>query len=211
MIKRPTWILLVILALVVVVYFIVKNRSSTTSSQSTPTALGNNFLVTQADGTLLVLRITGTQNHIFQMQRDTSGTWVVTQPTSGPADQSLAGAAETQVGALRIVTTLDSQLNLADAGLDSPPYTIELTFSSGLKHVIQVGTLTPTSSGYYVRFDAGNLYVVSQAGIDALLNLLTAPPFPATVTPLPTIQETNTPTLELVTPVSTLEVATPTP
>lgn len=211
MIKRPTWILLVILALVVVAYFIVKNRGSITSSQPTPTAQGNNFLVTQADGTLQVLRITGTQNHIFQMQRDTGGAWVVIQPTSGTADQSLAAAAETQVGALRIVATLDKQLNLADAGLDSPSYTIELTFSGGLKHIIQVGTLTPTSSGYYVRFDAGNLYVVSQAGIDALLNLLTAPPFPATVTPLPTVQETATPTLELVTPVPTLEMATPTP
>jgi hypothetical protein len=95
--------------------------------------------------------------------------------------------------------------------LDFPAYTIELTFASGLKHVIQVGTLTPTNSGYYVRNDAGNLYVVSQSGIDALLNLLIAPPFPATATPLPTIEERTIPTLDVVTPTSTLEVATPTP
>jgi hypothetical protein len=208
MIKRTTWILLVILALVIVAYFMVKSRSSATSSEVTPTALGNSFLVTQADGTLQVLRISDKQNHLFQMQRDSSGTWVVTLPTPGAADQSLAGAAETQVGALRIVTTLDNSLNLGDAGLDSPSDTIELTFVSGLKHVIQVGTLTPTNSGYYVRFDAGNLYVVSQSGIDALLNLLTAPPFPATEAPAPTIQETATPTFE-VTP--TLVVASPTP
>jgi hypothetical protein len=211
MIKRPTWILLVILALVVIVYFVVKNHGSTASTQSTPTALGNNFLVTQADGTLQVLRIADAQNQVFQMQRDTSGIWVVTLPKTGTADQALAGAAETQVGALRIVTTLENQLNLGDAGLETPAYTIELTFVSGTKHVIQVGTLTPTSSGYYVRYDAGNLYVVSQSGIDALLKLLTAPPFPATPTPLPSTPETITPTLEGSTPTPTLEIVTPTP
>jgi hypothetical protein len=136
---------------------------------------------------------------------------VVTLPKTGTADQALAGAAETQVGALRIVTTLENQLNLGDAGLETPAYTIELTFVSGTKHVIQVGTLTPTSSGYYVRYDAGNLYVVSQSGIDALLKLLTAPPFPATPTPLPSTPETITPTLEGSTPTPTLEIVTPTP
>ena len=202
MIKRPTWILLVILALVVVAYFVIKNRSSATSTEPTPTAPGINFLVTQADGTLQSLRIYDNQNHNVQMQRDTSGTWIITLPTPGAADQALAAAAETQVGALRIVTTLDSQLNLADAGLDSPAYTVELTFASGIQHVIQVGTLTPTNSGYYVRYDAGNLYVISQPGIAALLNLLTAPPFAATETPVPTIEGTAT---------SSLEAATPTP
>jgi hypothetical protein len=211
MIKRSTWILLIILALVLVVYFVMKNQTSTTDASTTPTAGVNTFLITPSDGTLQVLRITDAQDHIFQMQRDTSGTWVVTLPSPGTADLALAGAAETQVGALRIVTTLDSSLNLADAGLSTPVDTIELTFVNNLKHVIQVGNLTPTGSGYYVRFDAGNLFVVSQAGIDALLKLLTAPPFPATETPVATNQETVTPTLVPITPTPSLVASTPTP
>jgi hypothetical protein len=211
MIKRPTWILLVILALVIGAYFVIKNRPSATSTEATPTALGNNFLVTPADGTLQILHISDTQNRVVQMQRDASGTWIVTLPTLGDADQSLAGAAETQVGALRIVTTLENSLNLADAGLDTPAYTLELTFASGVQHVIQVGTLTPTTSGYYVRYDAGNLYVVSQSGIDALLNLLTAPPYPATETPIPTTEETATSTPEAATSTHEAVTSTPTP
>jgi hypothetical protein len=195
MIKRPTWILLFILALVLVAYFVIKNHPSTTSTEPTPTTLGNSFLITQADGTLQRLHISDNQNHIFQMQRDTSGMWIVIFPTPGAADQSLAGAAETQLGALRIITILDNQLNLLDAGLEIPAYTIELTFVSGLKHVFQVGTLTPTKSGYYVRNDTGNLYVVSNSGIDALLNLLTTPPFASTETPVPIIDNTATPTV----------------
>jgi hypothetical protein len=211
MIKRSTWILLVILALVVVVYFVLKNRATSTSALATPTSQGSNFLITPADGTLQVIRITDTQDNVFQMQRDSSGSWGITLPTRGTADQSLAGAAETQVGALRIVTTLDISLNLSDAGLSTPSDTIELTFEDGLKHTIQVGSLTPTGSGYYVNFDTGKLYVVSQAGIDALLKLLVSPPFPPTQTPVPTPQETTTLTATPVAPVPSLETMTPTP
>jgi hypothetical protein len=200
MIKRPTWILLAILALVIVAYFLIKSRSSAISTDPTPTGLGNNYLITQADGSLQRIRIYDKQNRIVQIQLDTSGAWIVTLPTPGIADQSLAEAAATQVGAMHIVTTLDNQLNIVDAGLDSPAYTIELTFASELTHVIQIGTLTPTNSGYYVLFDTSNFYVVSQAGIDTLLNLLTAPPFPSTATPISTIEDGTTPTGELATP-----------
>ncbi len=199
MIKRPTWILLIILGVVLVAYIVIKNRIPATTTTATPTALGDNFLVTAADGTLQSLRISDYNNNVVEMKRDSSGTWVVTLPTPAPADQALAGAAETQVGALRIVTTLDSQLSLTDAGLDTPAYTINLTFTSGLTHVIEVGNLTPSNSGYYVRYDSGNLYVISQAGIDALLNLLKAPPYVPTATTTPTFEDTATPTLEVVT------------
>ncbi len=63
-----------------------------------------------------------------------------------------------------------------------------MTFVSGVSHKIEVGNLTPTSSGYYVRFDGGKIYVIEQSGIDALLNLLTTPPFPATATPSPDLR-----------------------
>jgi hypothetical protein len=209
MIKRSTWILLVILVLVVVAYFVVTNHTSTSSTQGTPTELVNNYLFSATDGTPLSIRISDQQNHVVKIQRDTSGMWTVIQPSFGTADQSLTGAAETQIGALRIVTTLDNQINLADAGLDIPAYIIELTFNIGTKHLLQVGTLTPTNSGYYVQDDEGKIYVISKAGIDSLLNLLTSPPFAATETLVPTIELTPTPVGKLSTP--TLELVTPTP
>ena len=199
MIKRSTWILLVILALVVGAYFVIKAKISGASTESIPTALGDNFLLTQADGRLLSIRISDKHGKVVQMQRDTSGTWIVTLPTTGAADQSLAEAAETQVDALRIVTTLNNQLNLVEAGLVSPAFSIELIFSNALKHTIQVGPMTPTNSGYYIRFDSQNVYVVSQAGIDALLNLLTSPPFAATQTAMPPSDATVIPTFEVAT------------
>ena len=201
MVKRPTWLLLMALALVVVAYFVIMNHPINTS-QATPTAPATAFLVTQADGVLQSLHIYDNKGNGIQMQRDPSKTWVITAPTSGVADQGLAGAAEAQVGALRIVTILETPPVPSAMGLENPPYTMEMGFISGASHRIEIGNVTPTGSGYYIRYDGGTIYVIGQSGIDALLKLVKAPPFPATVTPVATIPSTNT---------SITEIASPTP
>jgi hypothetical protein len=199
MIKRPTWILLVILVLAVGAYFFIENRPSKINA-STPTATAGSFLITQAQGVLQSLHIVDNKGDTFQMQRDLSKAWVVTAPSSGPADQGLAGAAETQVGALSIVTTLNTPPTLSDIGLAVPADTIDLVFVNGTSHTLEIGNLTPTSSGYYVRFDGGKIYVIEKSGIDSLLNLLTNPPFPPTPTSPPTPETTGTPTSGISTP-----------
>jgi hypothetical protein len=135
------------------------------------------------------------------MQRDLSKTWVITAPTSGVADQGLAGAAESQVGALSIIASLATPPSQGEVGLDHPVYIIDLGFVSGASHKIEVGSLTPTSSGYYVRFDGGKIFIISQSGIDALSNLLKAPPYPPTATPVATPESTSTLPLEIATPI----------
>jgi hypothetical protein len=193
MVKRPTWILLATLALVVAAYFLIKNQPSK-STTLTPTATGANYLITQAYGVLQSLQISDSKGNHFQMQRDLSKSWVITEPTSGAADQGLAGAAETQISALSIVTTLSSPPALNTIGLAIPACTIDLRFINGTSHKIEVGNLTPTASGYYVRFDNGKIFVIAQSGIDSVLNLLTSPPFPATATPVATSDTSSTPT-----------------
>jgi hypothetical protein len=193
MIKRSTWILLVILALVVGAYFLIKNQPAK-GKTLTPTATGSSFLITQAQGVLQSLSISDNKGNKFQMQRDLSKSWVITAPSSGVADQGLASAAETQVGALSILTQLQTPPDLSVVGLAGPAYTMQLGFVNGSSHKIDVGIISPTGSGYYVRFDGGKIYVIEKSGIDAILNLLTSPPFPATATPVPTPETAITPT-----------------
>lgn len=193
MIKRSTWIILIILALVVGGYFVVQKHPFTTN-QASPTPTPTSYLITQADGVLQSLQITDASGNTVKIQQDLSKNWVVTAPTQAVADQGLAGAAETQVGALRVVAILDTPPAPNAIGLDTPAYTMNLEFSGGVSHKIEVGDLTPTSSGYYVRLDGAKVYVVSQSGIDALTKLVTAPPYPATPTPIPTPEITSTPT-----------------
>jgi len=188
MIKRSTWIVLAVLVLAVGAYFGIKN-SPKKAGAATPTSQGNTYLITPADGTLQSIQITDDKGNQFRMQRDLSKKWVITAPHNGEADAGPAGAAETQVGALRIVTTLDTPPDPGATGLAAPVDTISLAFDSGKQHKIEVGGSTPTKSGYYVRFDGSRVYVISQDGIDSLLKLLTSPPYP----PTPTPEVTDTP------------------
>jgi hypothetical protein len=191
MIKRTTWVMLALLALVVGAYFGIKSLSSK-GIPLTATPTGYIFLITGSDGVLQSLRISDNKGGTFQMQRDMSMTWVITAPMTGAADQGLSGAAETQVGALRIVTVLDAHPELSDLGLDIPAHTMEIGFLSGAGHKIEIGNKSPTNSGYYVRFDGEKIYIIEQSGIDALLNLLTGPPYIATDTPSPPTEPTST-------------------
>jgi hypothetical protein len=201
MVRRPAWILLVILALVVGVYFFVKSQALK-GNQDTPTPTSNIYLITQADGALQSLHIYDNKGSNFQMQRDLSKTWVITSPKSGVADQGLAGAAEAQIGALRVVTILENPPDASTIGLDDPVDTMDLGFVNDTRHIIEVGNITPTNSGYYIRFDKGNTYIIEQSGIDALLTLLASPPYPATETPSPVVESPSTSTTVLATPTS---------
>ena len=205
MIKRSTWSMLVLFGLVIAGYFFFRYRISTSLAVPTTTEISYSYLITPADGTLINLRIYDNNYHTTQMQRDSSGIWQLSQPKSAAADQSLAGAAETQVGALKILSAINTQPNIKDIGLDFPSYTLKLVFSNGKQHILEVGTSTPTGSGYYVRFDGGNIYVLSKDGIDALVNLVSSPPYPATDTPVPTLEATvvYTPAISTTVPVTT--------
>jgi hypothetical protein len=201
MVRRPTWILLVILALVVGAYTLMKSQSSI-GNKETPSQISTIYLITQADGVLQKLRIVDNKGNNFQMQRDLSKTWVITSPKSGVADQGLAGAAEAQVAALRVVTILENPPDASTIGLGDPADTMDLEFINGTKHTIEVGYITPTNSGYYIRFDKSNIYIIEQSGIAALLTLLASPPYPPTETPSPTVESTSTPTTVWETPTS---------
>jgi hypothetical protein len=199
MIKRSTWSVLIIFMFLIAAYFWIRHTSSNDSANSTSTPSIDKFLITEADGTLQSIRITDDHFNSVAVQRDPNGTWMVTLPEPRVADLSTMGATETQVGALRIVAKLDDQLNLKEAGLEYQIYSIELSFTNGIEHSVQIGTKTPTNSGYYVRFDNESLYVISQSGIDSLLNLLNAPPYSGTATPSPTEFNAMIPTLDAMT------------
>jgi len=193
MVKRPTWILLIVLALVSATYFYLKERPLKATAP-TPTAIKPSFLITKDNGALTKIHILDAQGNSLQMGRDASGNWAITQPELAAANQSQAEAAETQFFALSVLTTLETSPALDVIGLNPPAYTITLGFfdaqrlPGNTQKVLEIGSLTPTGSGYYVSLE-GKIYVISQSSINAVLGLLMNPPYAAT----PTIPATETP------------------
>ncbi len=206
MIKRSTWILLACLVLVLGVYLVLKYRPASSATTATPTATASSLLLDVSKDKIQSIRVTGKQNQTTLVERGADGLWKVTLPAAGTADQASAEALETQVGALNIVTRLQTAPELSAMGLDAPAETIRLAFVSGAVHTLQVGNLTPTGSGYYVRYDDSTICVISQYDLDPLIHILQNPPYPATATPTDTLEPSATPTLPTSTP--TVETTT---
>ena len=69
-----------------------------------------------------------------------------------------------------------------------------MRFNSKVERTVNIGVVTPSESGYYVQDAAGgDVVIVSKSGIDALLMLLTNPPYLETLTPNPAATETLLP------------------
>ncbi len=216
MIRRNTWILIVLLAAVIgfAIYF--NNRKAKQAAEATPTAAPLSLL-SSAEGTPNDIKIEQpASGKSVEVARTSSGTWVLKAPEAVPADQAQAEAAATQVGALKILLG-DISLGLDVVGLDKPTDIITVVLSGGKTHVLNVGSVNPLGTGYYVQVDGGKAQLVDKTGLDALLTMLDNPPYAETPTPTATLTPivtptVPTPTLETtLTPESTLSTPSETP
>ncbi len=183
MIRRNTWILLVLLAALVGFAFYYTNRKAQQAAAVTPTAevSASKPLFDVAEGQVTDLKVEDTTGNSVEVKRNAAGEWVLNAPTEAPADQGAAEAAATQVTSLQVISSV--QLGLELVGLDKPAYTMTFTFSSKKTHKLEVGALTPIQDGYYTTLDGGPVRIVDKQGIDALVELLSKPPYAVTATP----------------------------
>jgi hypothetical protein len=183
--KRSTWIVLVIfLAMVGLMYYLTQNKPAVDDeTEATPVAPAE-FLFTDTDGLPTGIDIQSTAGEQVSINRNEAGAWVLKQPIEAEADQGSAEAAASQLTSLRIVSR--PEVAPADAGLDQPSYIMTVELTGGTVKTVRIGDITPTESGYYTSVeDNGDVLIVSKTGLDALLTLVSSPPFVPTQTPVP--------------------------
>jgi hypothetical protein len=197
MIRRNTWYLLILLAGLIGVTFYFNNKNDLSEFESAATPEGElTFLFTAEDGLPSQIRVESADGGATELARNAGGAWALIHPDRVAADQGLAEAAASQVTSLRVLDEITLALDVL--GLDQPAHVITIDFTSGEQHTLEVGSMTPTQSGYYVRLDKGQSVIVSLTSLDALLNLVTFPPYAETPTPSPQpVTETLTPEPEV--------------
>ena len=214
MIRRNTWILLVVLAALVGFSLYLTNQKIKQVAQATPTP-SSAVLFSSSEGTAKDIKINDNTGNTVEVVLSSSGIWGVTAPIAASADQGSAEAAATQMSALRILANV--QLGPDVVGLDKPSYVINITFTGGKAHKLNVGSATPIQNGYYVQLDGSPIQIVDKQGLDAILSLLNNPPYAATLTPvvsdtLTVIPETSTPEVTIAPPTtSVIETSTKSP
>jgi hypothetical protein len=196
--RRSTVIYLLLFVVLAGTYYYLNNREQPADiSLTVEPSAEVSYLFTAEDGLPTSIHIESKTGDTVEVARDADNAWVMTQPIEAKADQASAEAAASQVTTMQIVDTIPD-VDPDIVGLTDPEYTLTIEFTSGVERKAEIGVITPTESGYYIRNANGDIVIVSRSSVDALLGLLTNPPY--LETPIP-------PTLEPATPSNT----TPTP
>lgn len=214
--RRSTLVILLLFVITVGAYFYLKNRTQLEESADSAVTLEPtvevSYLFTAEDGVPAGIRLEAQTGEVVELARNAENAWEIIEPSAAAADQGSAEAAASQITTIRISDRVPN-LNPREVGLELPSYTLMVRFKQDVERIAEIGVVTPTESGYYVRID-DEIVIVNRSGIDALIGLLTNPPYAETLTPTslpPTATETAppSPTSEVV---STADAsATPTP
>lgn len=201
--RRSTTIYLLLLVVLAGIYYYLNNREELADISITlePEEVVS-YLFSASDGVPTSIRIESKAGEIVEVARDADNAWALKLPLEASADPAAAEAAASQITTMRIVDTIPD-IDLEIVGLESPDYTLTIQFGD-VERNASIGVITPTENGYYVLSPNGEIVIVSASAVDALLNLLTFPPYLETPTPSPTATETPLPS-------STPEAGTATP
>jgi hypothetical protein len=197
MIRGSTIVYIVLLLLLVGAYYYLNNREQPADIELTVepgTEVAEAFLFAAEEGAPTSIRIESKAGETVEVARGADNAWAVTQPVKAQADQAAAEAAASQVTTMRILDTVPA-IDPTIIGLEDPEYVLTMTFTTGGERTVDVGVITPTESGYYVR-DGKTVFIVSRSAIDSLLGLLTNPPYLETPIPAPVTSEAGTPSSE---------------
>ena len=201
MIRRPTVVYIILLVVLAGAYYYLNNREQPAEIELTvepSSEVAQEYLFTAEEGTPTSIRIESKSGETVEVARGEDNAWTLIQPVDAKADPGAAEAAASQVTAMPILDAVPD-LDPGIIGLDNPEYVLTMKFTGGGERTVDVGVITPTESGYYVR-ESDRIVIVSRSAIDALLGLLTNPPYLETPTPAPVTPEAGTPSSESATP-----------
>lgn len=147
--------------------------------------------------------------------RDATGSWLQVVPTRTVAVSATLDGAVTGLLNLNSRRSLEApEGGLAPFGLERPSYELRLTYladGSPRSDRFLVGGQTPAGDAYYIqRAGDERIHLVAPFSIDALLDLLAAPPLPLP-TPTPITIEINPPPTDTVPITDTLPLTTTVP
>jgi hypothetical protein len=120
------------------------------------------------------------------VEKDADGNWFI-RPSNAPADKLRLSGLLLRLSSLRATRSLAELGNLADFGLTTPLFSLEVTTASGARHMLLFGAKAPAEAGTYLRkADEPTVYVVSNALAQDVETLISEPPVaPPTPTPSP--------------------------
>lgn len=184
MIRRSTLVVFVLFVIALAALLVLQRApNSPLKPASTPLPTGMpNMILGWKSADVSVLTGKSVDGKEKRLTRNSDGSWAYGALTieGGKVEQLLS-----ELLAARIVAQMPSDLSLKDMLLEAPTQVMTLQSSDGRSLNVQIGSITPTQSGYYVRVDNNQAVVVGKSSLDAVLQLFDEVGQP-TPTPIPT-------------------------
>ena len=171
MIRKSTLVVfLVFLVALAALLYLQRAPDSPLKPAETPLATSMPNLITGLKGAdISVVVQKSADGKEKRLTRNQDGSWTFASLTieGGKLEQPLS-----ELLAARILSQMPPDLSLKDMLLEVPAQVITLQSLDGRSLSLQIGSMTPTQSGYYARVDNNPVVVVSKDSIDAVLQLL---------------------------------------
>ncbi len=194
MIKRSTWVLLAIFAVLLAVVLLLPKFKGT-EAEPTPTetpAIASPF--TFAVGDVVEFRVDNRiAGNTLIFKRGEDNTWKLVQPEEELAESNNVEGVVAGIVNINLLSKIDPAPPADVSGLNSPMYSVTIVNKNGDEEGLLIGNLTPTSSGYYVQADDGQVYVADQNNTYQAIDLAVRPPIETTPTTATTDQGSEVP------------------
>ena len=180
MIRRSTLILVVVFLLALAGFLLLNRQQEQAAAQVTPTAAVQPLFNVEASQ-LTGIQVADAAGREVRLER-ISGAWVLIDPAATATDTASVDSLASQLASLTVRSFIENPPAASATGLEPPAFTIRLQLEDGSRLTAEVGSETPTKSGYYVRLDDNRLAVVSTFSVDGITGVLDNPPIYLTPT-----------------------------
>lgn len=192
--RRSTLVFLLLLLAMAGLYYYLNNREQPADIALTLTPEAEvTYLFTAEEGLPTTIRIEARTGEVVEVTRSADGAWELVLPENAAVEQAAVEAAASQVTTMPVLDSVPD-VDADVVGLANPEYVLTVVFTSDVERMADIGVITPTESGYYVRDPAGRIVIASRSSVDSLLGLLTSPPYLETPTADPGSPAALTPT-----------------
>lgn len=175
MIRKQTWILLGVFIIALVGTILLENNPDLVKSSQTPTTSPTSpamMLEGWQSNDIAWMEFLDGQGNQLRIMKNSEGKWVIDSESGDAVDAGTVEEIRSQIAAAQTIAHLDPGYDTDAIGLSIPVYTLTVRNIQGQESVIQIGQMTPTQTGYYVKVDNSAPVVVSKLAIDNIVDKL---------------------------------------
>ncbi len=185
MVKKSTLIVLAVLVILAGVYLLLQKQDQLDflTQEKEPLATPQPTFLNLDASQIVRINFSSLEGEEIILTKNSEDTWQV-NTEGGEASAGNIQEIVSEFNTIKTTAVLSADIEGKAAGLDNPQYTFSIDLDSGEQKTIKIGKLNPIGTGYYAQVDVKPAVIISQGGIDNIVEILKGIAYPPTPTPM---------------------------